>query len=135
MILATTKERLLQYLEAKEISTSSFLKETGIKRGFLDTDKLKASVSDIFLTMIIAKYTDLNLEWIVTGRGEMLKGNEAETEKEASNEADIQADFSNIIRLKCENSFLQKECNELKKDKEFLQSIIVKGKITVLETK
>lgn len=135
MILATTKERLLQYLEAKEISTSSFLKETGIKRGFLDTDKLKASVSDIFLTIIIAKYTDLNLEWIITGKGEMLKSNVGKKKKEESKEAAIQPDYNNIIRLECENNFLQKECTELKKDKEFLQSIIVKGKIKILDTK
>lgn len=73
MNLATSKKRLLQYLSSKHISVTVFLQETGIKRGFLDGDKLKASISDIFLAKIIAKYEDLNIEWLITGNGEMLK--------------------------------------------------------------
>lgn len=72
MNFATSKERLLQYLSNKHISVPIFLKETGIKRGFLDGDKLKASISDIFIAKIIAKYKDLNIEWLITGNGEML---------------------------------------------------------------
>lgn len=79
MIFATTKERLLQYLDFKGISISKFLQETGIKRGFLDTDKLKSSVSDIFLTMIIAKYEDLNLIWLISGKGDMILSTSSQT--------------------------------------------------------
>lgn len=73
MNFATTKERIIQYIESKGFSVKEFLEKTEIKRGFLDSDKLKATVSDIFITKIIAKYPDINLEWLVTGRGEMLK--------------------------------------------------------------
>lgn len=72
MILASTKERLLQYIEAKGISKPVFYAETGIKRGLLDADKLKSTVSDIFIAKIFAVYPDLSLEWLITGKGEML---------------------------------------------------------------
>ncbi|MHC5309837.1 S24 family peptidase [Myroides sp. LJL116] len=73
MILVTTKERIMQYLDYKGISVANFLKETDIKRGFLDADKLKSSVSDIHITKIIAKYTDLDITWLLTGNGSMLQ--------------------------------------------------------------
>lgn len=72
MLLLTTKERLLCFLAHYKIKKLDFYKTTGIKRGFLDTDKLKGSVSDIFLTIIVAKYSNLNLYWLLTGEGIML---------------------------------------------------------------
>lgn len=73
MKIATTKERIVQYLEFKGIKLSNFYAETGLKRGLLDSDKLKQSISDIFLAIIIEKYQDISIEWLVTGKGEMLK--------------------------------------------------------------
>lgn len=73
---ASTKQRILKYLDFKGISRSDFFEETSIKRGFLDTDKLNGSVSDIFIAKIIATYIDLNVTWLLTGKGEMLLGGE-----------------------------------------------------------
>lgn len=73
MNIVTTKERILQYIEYKGISISEFLRNTDIKRGFLDADKLNSAVSDVFVAKIIANYGDLNLEWLITGEGQMLK--------------------------------------------------------------
>ena len=42
MILVTTKERLLQYLDYKGISRTQFYADLDIKRGLLDSDKMKA---------------------------------------------------------------------------------------------
>jgi len=72
MKIATTKERILQFIEFKGITKSSFLKETGLKRGVLDADKITSSISDIFITRIIATYPEINLSWLMMGEGEML---------------------------------------------------------------
>jgi len=69
------KERILQFIEFKDIKKSSFLEETTIKRGFLDSDKLNQAISDENLTKIIVTYPDVSLEWILTGKGEMLRSN------------------------------------------------------------
>ncbi|WP_306353675.1 helix-turn-helix transcriptional regulator [Flavobacterium sp. '19STA2R22 D10 B1'] len=76
MKFATTKERIIQFIEKEGIGTKEFLEKTGIKRGFLDTDKLKATVNDVFIAKIIAKYENINLEWLLTGQGTMLKNTE-----------------------------------------------------------
>ena len=68
-----TKERILQFIEYKGITITDFFKITGIKRGFLDTDKLKSSVSDVFLTKILASFPEINPEWLIMGEGDMLR--------------------------------------------------------------
>lgn len=68
-----TKQRILQYIEFKRISKTIFFQSTDIKRGLLDADKMNATVSDVVLAKILAVYPDLNIEWLITGKGEMLK--------------------------------------------------------------
>lgn len=73
MILATTKTRLLEYLDYKGITKSEFYRQTQIKRGLLDSDKLSATVPDTTIAKIIATYPDLNIIWLITGNGVMLR--------------------------------------------------------------
>lgn len=47
--------------------------KTGLKRGFLDADKLETSIPDTFIATIIAIYPEINIEWLITGNGSMLK--------------------------------------------------------------
>ena len=124
MNFATTKERILQYLEIKEVSLKTFFNETGIKRGFLDSDKLKSSVSDVFITIIIAKYSDINLDWLLTGKGEMLKQNQL-------NEIGIKVPAPNenieLVALQKETiAILKREVEDLREDKYFLKNVIDK---------
>ncbi|MGE4586875.1 MAG: hypothetical protein AB7D05_05990 [Mangrovibacterium sp.] len=109
---ASTKERLIQFIDYKKINNSVFLKETGLKRGFLDGDKLKSSVSDLFIAKIIAKYPELNLYWLVTGNGNMLQ-------KEKTNSDDIVLTelLDRIENLASENGALKKEIDLLHKEK------------------
>lgn len=64
------KARIKQFLDYKGISKNKFYVQTGLSVGFLDSgnslvvDKLKK---------VINTYPDLNLEWIVTGEGSMIK--------------------------------------------------------------
>lgn len=73
MNLANTKSRILQYLNYKDISKTVFYESVGIKRGLLDKDKLDASVSDIIIAKILATYTDISPEWLISGNGNMTR--------------------------------------------------------------
>lgn len=73
MEIATTKERILQFIEYKGISKQTFFKETGLKRGFLDADKLQTSIPDTFIATIIATYPEIDPLWLLLGKGSMLK--------------------------------------------------------------
>lgn len=73
MKIATTKERILQFVDYKGISKTRFYEETGMRRGFLDGDKLKTSIPDTFIATIVATYPDISPIWLLTGEGSMLK--------------------------------------------------------------
>lgn len=73
MNLATSKKRLLQFVEFKGFDKTDFYEKTGIKRGLLDSDKLNASLNDLYIAKIIAAFSDLNLYWLITGEGEMIR--------------------------------------------------------------
>ncbi len=75
MKIATTKQRILQFIDYQGISKQFFFNMTGLKRGLLDADKLDSSISDIYLAKILATYPELNPEWLLTGYGEMLLSN------------------------------------------------------------
>lgn len=92
MNVDTTKKRILKYIDYKDITQVDFFAKTGIKRGFLDADKLDRSVSDQFLQIITATFVDLSLEWLVTGQGSMLKD---DIERKSSNA--IAIDFAAAI--------------------------------------
>lgn len=62
-------DRLLKIIELKGINKSRFYKETGLSNGFLD------KVRDIGVSKIehiLNVYPELNPNWLLTGKGEML---------------------------------------------------------------
>ena len=69
----TTKEKIMQYLDTKRISKRDFYRQTGFSNGFLDSGKHIGSDN---LKIIVDNYSDLNLQWLVTGEGEMILSSE-----------------------------------------------------------
>lgn len=68
-------KRLLKIIEYKGISKHKFYLETNLSNGFLDKVK-DIGVSKI--ENILTAYPEINPEWLLTGRGEMLKNNNIE---------------------------------------------------------
>lgn len=66
------KANMLIYLEKNNLKKSDFYLKTGLSNGFLDKSE---NISSQNLAIIISEYSDLSLEWLVTGRGQMLKEN------------------------------------------------------------
>lgn len=120
-----TKRRILQFIDYKGIGITKFFKETGIKRGFLDTDKLDSSVSDMFLAKIIAVFPELNIEWLLTGEGEMLR-------KEGIVQQAVNNVSSTITQSQTIN--VPKDYEELKKENKRLtqENSVLKDKIISL---
>lgn len=63
------KERLQKYLKLKHLSTRRFEQICGIGQSVLS--KITEAISEDTLNKI-EKYSDLNLEWLLTGEGNML---------------------------------------------------------------
>lgn len=71
-------DRILEYLEYKGISKYKFYKKTGLSNGFLDK---KGSIGADKCEIIYSHYPDLNLEWLITGKGEKIKDSSIKSEK------------------------------------------------------
>ncbi|RWW91833.1 S24 family peptidase [Flavobacterium cerinum] len=71
----TDKEKILQYLEYKGISKNKFYIKTGLSVGFLDSG---SSLGVDKLRLIIDNYHDFNVDWLLSGEGEMIKTKNAE---------------------------------------------------------
>jgi len=68
-----TKERIFLLADDQGMTKAAFLKKVGLRRGFLDTDKMSAAVSDRQLAAVLAAFPNVNLEWLVTSEGAMYK--------------------------------------------------------------
>ena len=64
------KDKIKQYLDYKGISKNKFYTETGLSIGFLDSGK---SLGADKVKIIINKYPDLNIDWLVLDKGPMIK--------------------------------------------------------------
>jgi repressor LexA len=66
----TTKERFIEYLKIKGIGQTSFEESSGLSRGAISQ---KSGFSANSIEKIAIACPDLNLDWLITGSGEMLK--------------------------------------------------------------
>jgi hypothetical protein len=65
----TVKARLLQFVGYKEISNRKFADKIAASPNILST---KSALGSDILVQIGIKYTELNMDWVINGRGEML---------------------------------------------------------------
>ncbi|WP_099146674.1 helix-turn-helix transcriptional regulator [Bacteroides sp. KFT8] len=66
----TTKERFIEYLKIKGIGQTSFEESSGLSRGAISQ---KSGFSANSIEKIAIACPDLNLDWLITGNGEILK--------------------------------------------------------------
>lgn len=66
------KRNILQYIKYKGITKYDFYKKTGITRGVLDQP---TGISEDNIARFIAYFSDVNIEWLITNKGSMLKEN------------------------------------------------------------
>jgi hypothetical protein len=103
----TEKEKIKQYLEYKGISKNKFYNETGLSIGFLDSGN---SLGVDKLKIIINKYSDINTDWLITGKGDMLLNSDI---KEVKPNSDINS--TNSDEDKFVKSFAWLVCSSYRK--------------------
>lgn len=65
------KERLTAYIKYKKISISAFCRTIGVSNAFVSS--MRKSLQPEKIENIAIYYPDLNISWLLTGEGEMLK--------------------------------------------------------------
>ena len=78
-------ERLKEYIDSKGISVSAFEKSIGMSNAsFGKSLKNKGAIGTDKLENILIVYPDLSPEWLLTGRGDMIKSNRTFPENHTS---------------------------------------------------
>lgn len=67
----TTKERLKIFIKTLEIPVSRFEKQLNVSNGYVNS--IQNSIQPDKLSLILDFYPNLNIEWLLLGKGEMLK--------------------------------------------------------------
>jgi transcriptional regulator with XRE-family HTH domain len=68
------KDRLLKFLSINNLTATKFADEIGVQRSSIShilSGRNKPSYD--FINKTLENYTDLNAEWLITGKGEMFK--------------------------------------------------------------
>ena len=69
----TVKDRIKLYCKAEGLTISAFEESIGVSNGYVNA--ISKSIGLDKLNTIIEKYSNLNIEWLLTGKGEMRKTN------------------------------------------------------------
>lgn len=70
-------DRLFEYLKHHGLTPYTFEQRCGIANGYLKKQSRgKGSVGSEILEKIIDRYRDIDPEWLLTGRGKMLRNND-----------------------------------------------------------
>lgn len=66
----TIKDRITKYIDYKGIENSRFEKKAGLGNGYVD--KIRDGIRSTTIEKIRKSFPDLNIEWLKSGKGEML---------------------------------------------------------------
>ena len=93
--------RIIKFLNYKGITKYKFYKDTGLSNGFLDK---KGSIGVDKCEIIYSIYPEINFEWLITGKGFMLK-----SEYKGLFEDKSDNDFKTIEFIKSKDEFDSKD--------------------------
>ena len=69
----SVKQRLIEFIKREGLSQSRFEKAVGLSNGYVNN--ISKGIGADKLQRITEKFPYLNAEWLLTGKGEMLKAN------------------------------------------------------------
>lgn len=79
--------RLYQYFDFKHIKPTRFEKDFGLSNGYFGVQlKREADIGSGILEIIINNCRDLNIEWLISGKGQMIKEIEINKVEESAEE-------------------------------------------------
>ena len=110
----SVKERLKIYIKHSDLSNKAFEISINVSNGYINN--ISKSIGIEILEKIVEKYSNLNLDWLISGRGEMLRN--AEEKKEELYEKDNKY----IASLEKNIEFLEEKLQQCQDQKKFIEN-------------
>lgn len=73
--ISNIKERVLQVCDLKGVKREDFFNEIGMTYGSFKGSQKKTALNSDAIDKILSIYKDIDANWLITGKGEMFKGN------------------------------------------------------------
>lgn len=92
------RDRLKAYLKHKKISQSSFAESIDVSAGYVNA--ISKGIGTDKMSIIRAVYQDLNIDWLLTGKGSMLKTTDQLVNQESDDNTLPEVDPNNLGAMK-----------------------------------
>ncbi|UOH78727.1 hypothetical protein MT996_04460 [Ornithobacterium rhinotracheale] len=119
-ILSNIKERVLYLSENVEVTKQEFFRKIGITYGNFTGKKKERPLNSDAIENILLIYPETNPEWLLTGKGEMLK-TPAKQEEPTQQVVEPQEAYNKVAHLEEKIAFLQRENQLLQENKALLE--------------
>lgn len=97
--MAEIKERLINYLKISGISKKDFSEKTGISLWNVTGKSVKSELGGEQISRIIGNYPNISPDWLLLGKGEMLRQNSEKNNDERVPMVKIPADVWEAMQL------------------------------------
>lgn len=111
--ISNIKRNILYFLDFKGITKKEFCEKTGISYANMRGKSLESEIGGGQIAEILNIYSEINPEWLLTGKGNMLRS--SESKKVESSSEDVLKDKI-ISLLEAENERLKDELSKIKSD-------------------
>ncbi len=115
------KEKLKKFLKTQRIPFSTFTSEVGVSQGFLNSG---SSLGVDKLKMILIKYPQLSLDWLLFNKGDMVIHEKTDLEISLEDRLErIEKSISNLVSLNSKKKMideLKSELTNLEKKSDFI---------------
>lgn len=71
--ISNIKERILYFLEYKKVTKSKFFEKIGMTYGNFTGKSKETPLNSDAISNILLEFPEINIEWLITGEGEMVK--------------------------------------------------------------
>ncbi len=131
------KERILQFIDYKGVVKERFYEKIGMTSANFRGKAKETPINSTAIENILSEFPDLNLEWLITGKGEMILGNTQNVDISNSNNKNLnningssnvtisQNDISEIIEIQREmNSIIKTTQNQLTESQKQVNTLL-----------
>lgn len=124
--MTNVKERILYFIENQSINKEFFFEKVGLSYSNFKGIQKKSGLNTDALAKILSFYPNINVEWLLTGKGNMLieiNSEQALNDPGATYEIEKKEQTLLLAQQKTIN-ILEREVEDLRDDKQLLKQII-----------